>query len=94
MANNDLWKWMFQRKKQAKAQLEWRQSAGDEKHNCVPTEAEALAEDASGRHVFLRFNLCEVEGAGEDENICKVDEALQEGYWSLNSQALGWLYLL
>lgn len=40
------------------------------------TEAKTLPKDASGRHVFLCFYLCEVEGAGENENIHQVDEAL------------------
>lgn len=42
----------------------------------VRTEAEALSEDAPRRHVFLSFDLGEVEGAGEDENVHQVDEAL------------------
>ena len=43
------------------------------------TEAKALSQDASRRHVFLSFYLGEVERAGEDENVHEVDEALQEG---------------
>lgn len=58
------------------------------------TEAKALPKDASWRHIFLRFNLGEVERAGKDENIYKVDEALQESDWSLNCQALGWFNIL
>lgn len=40
------------------------------------TKTKTLSEDASGRHVFLCFYLCEVEGAGKYENIHQVDEAL------------------
>lgn len=40
------------------------------------TKAKTLPKDASGRHVFLCFYLCEVEGAGKNENIHQVDEAL------------------
>lgn len=40
------------------------------------TKTKTLSEDASGRHVFLRFYLCEVQGAGKNENIHQVDEAL------------------
>lgn len=40
------------------------------------TKTKTLSEDASGRHVFLCFYLCEVEGTGKNENIHQVDEAL------------------
>lgn len=51
---------------------------------CVRTKAKALSEDASRRHVLLRFYLSEVEGASKDENIREVDEALQERDGSLH----------
>lgn len=53
------------------------------------TEAEALAQDASRRHVLLSFDLGKVEGAGEDEDVHQADEALQEGDRGLQRQALG-----
>lgn len=53
------------------------------------TEAEALAQDASRRHVLLSFYLGKVEGAGEDEDVHQADEALQEGDRGLQRQALG-----
>lgn len=53
------------------------------------TEAKALSQDASRRHVFLSFYLCEGEGAGKDENIHEVDEAVEEGDWSLHRQTVG-----
>lgn len=40
------------------------------------TETQTLPEDATRRHVFLCFYLCEVEGAGKNENVHQVDEAL------------------
>lgn len=43
------------------------------------TQTQTLPEDASGRHVFLCFDLGEVEGARKNESVHKVDEALQEG---------------
>lgn len=43
------------------------------------TKAKALPQNPPRGHVFLRFYLCEVETAGKNENICEVDEALQEG---------------
>ena len=54
----------------------------------VLAEAKALAEETSRRHVLLRLDLCEVEGAGEDEHVHQVDEALQEGDGRLHRQAL------
>lgn len=43
------------------------------------TEAQALSQDASRRHVLLSFYLGKVEGAGKDEDVHQADEALQEG---------------
>lgn len=40
------------------------------------TKTKTLPEDATRRHVFLCFDLCEVEGAGKNENVHQVDEAL------------------
>lgn len=58
------------------------------------TEAKTLSEDASGGHVFLCFYLCEVEGAGENEDIHQVDEALQEGDGGFHCQTLRGFYVL
>lgn len=60
----------------------------------VRTEAKALSEDASWRHVLLSFYLGEVEGAGEDQNVHQVDDALQEGDRRPHHQALGGLNVL
>lgn len=40
------------------------------------TETKTLPQHATRRHVFLCFYLCEVEGAGKNENVHQVDEAL------------------
>lgn len=53
------------------------------------TEAQALSQDASRRHVLLSFYLGKVEGAGKDEDVHQADEALQEGDRGLQRQALG-----
>lgn len=55
-----------------------RDKPSDGKRNIknVRTEAKALSQDASWRHVFLSFYLCEVEGAGKDENVHEANEAL------------------
>ncbi len=58
------------------------------------TKAKALSEDTSWWHIFLSFYLSEVKGAGKDENIHKVDEALQKGDRSLHRQALRWFNVL
>lgn len=58
------------------------------------TKTKTLSEDASGRHVLLCFYLCEVEGAGEDEDIHQVDEALQEGDGRFHCQTLRGFYVL
>lgn len=54
----------------------------------VHTKSKALSEDASWWHIFLSFYLGEVKGAGKDENIHEVDEALKEGDGSLHGQTL------
>ena len=53
-----------------------RQIKEQKKNISVRTEAKALPQDASWRHVFLSFYLREVERAGKDEDIHEVDEAL------------------
>lgn len=52
------------------------------------TKTKTLAEDSSGRHVFLCLDLREVEGAGKDEDVHQADEALQEGDGGLHCQPL------
>lgn len=52
------------------------------------TKTKTLPKDATRRHVFLCFYLCEVEGAGKNEDVHQVDEALQEGDGGFHCQTL------
>lgn len=52
------------------------------------TQPQALAKDAARRHVLLLLQLGKVGGAGKDQDVGHVHDALQYGHSLLNAQAL------